>query len=293
MKFRFFTDAHLAPQRAPSRPHRFSEQGATLVKECVSTCPPDIEHIIFGGDAIQMDRPRGQAYHESLMREFGRAVRENTNLPAHFIAGNHDYDYFKSFEDIATLSGMPCENKIIDTPDGHRLVFLNEEFHKRGEGRLLPYSEATLTYLEEALERAPTPSVTIFTHTPPNDSDWEVTKILMRDGDPEYCFRPNSKAFRDILEHSGKNCLVVSGHSHYEGFEQQGRTAYLTVQSLVEEARLSPGTVYARWADIERKGADDLLIRLHGYKGHDIHYTFKDWGKGLSASQPALLLAAE
>lgn len=298
MKIRFFTDAHHAHERTASRPHRYSEMALALTRECAATTPPDFDALVFGGDAIQQNKRATRPYHEDLLREFGAAVRQNTAVPVYAIAGNHEFDYFNDLGAVSALTGIAMHPPYLDTPDGQRLIFLNDKFHCQCERVLLPFSEENLGFLEQALRSAPGKAVTLFTHTPLDDFDEHLGKIVTRDYDAEFSFRTNTAAMRDIIEQSGKNVLVLSGHTHYENFSRHGNAAYLTVQSLVEGVRgAAQETVFERWVDIERPNDTDIRIRLHGYKGYEINHRFaREQASPDPASAPAFpppLLAAE
>ena len=279
MKCRFFTDSHLASERVASRPHRYSEQAFDLIQECVVTCPSDYNLIVFGGDSIQRNQKKSEQYHIDLLKEFKRAISP-ARVPFQYVSGNHEHDSLGDFNKIAKHIGLPVQNSINDTPDGHRLIFVNEAFHQIGIDHILPFTQQTLDFVQKAVDEAPTRSVTLFTHTPINDFDHYIDIVNTRDGDAEYVFRPNAKAMREILENSGKNCLVVSGHAHYEHYEHHNNVVHLTVQSLVEG--VETGTeetqeiVHRRWADIQRSGETDIFIRLHGYGSKDIIWDYKN-----------------
>lgn len=291
MKFRYFTDAHMEDERVESRPYRYSELAEGLIDDLVETSPDEMSYLIFGGDAIQMNRPKGQEHHENLVKKFMTAVSK-TKAEFEMVAGNHDYDYFGSLEKLSDLFGIDINNKYIDTADGHRLIFINDpqKFHERGMGHIMPFSQETLDFVDGAVNSAPTKSVTLFSHTPLDHNDWYETKMLMHDGDPEYSFRPNSREVTDILEDSGKNCLVVSGHTHYETVSKDKNVVYMTVQSLVEGVRSDPDQVFARWADFEREGEDIIRVKTHGYDAREFEWQFND---NEVHNAPAPLLTAE
>lgn len=290
MKFRYFTDAHLEHERIDSRPFRYSEQSKDLIEQCVETSPDNLDYLIFGGDAMQMNRNKSREHHESLIAEFVAAVSK-TKAEFRMVVGNHDYDYFRNLDDLSNMFGVELKNNYIDTNDGHRLIFINDPkpFHERGMGHIMPYSQETIDFVNMAVNSAPTKSVTVFTHTPIDHDDWYETKMLLHDGDPEYSFRPNSDEIRQILEESGKNCLVVAGHTHYETVNKENNVVYMTVQSLVEGVRTNPDEIYARWADFEREGEDIIRVKTHGYKAQEFAWYFDDE----AALEHAPLLAAE
>lgn len=279
MKCRFFTDSHLASERVATRPLRYCEQAFDLIQDCVITCPSDYDLIVFGGDSIQRNPKKSEQYHIDLLKEFRRATLP-ARVPFQYVSGNHEHDSLGDFNKIALHLGLPVHNHVHDTPDGHRLIFVNEAFHKTGINNILPFSQKTLDFVQKAVDTAPTRSVTLFTHTPINDFDHYVNMVNNRDGDSEYVFRPNAKSMRDILENSGKNCLVVTGHSHYEICEHHNNVVYMTVQSLVEGVETAPDDdreiVHRRWADITRGGETDIFIRLHGYDSKDIIWDFQN-----------------
>lgn len=287
MKFRYFTDAHMEKERAPYRPYRYSEMALDLMQDCLDTCPEDASFVVFGGDAIQLTRKKGREHIEGLMREFGE-VAATSPKPFKFISGNHELDYFKELSEISDLLGLEVKNEVIDTDDGHRLIFIHNPFHAKGTGSILPFTQEVIDFVKDAVEGAPTKSVTLFSHTPLDHTDEYEMKVLLRDGDPEYCFRPNTKEIVDILEQSGKNCLVVSGHSHFEGVTRLNNVIYMTVQSLVEGVRTDPDQVYARWADFTRIGEDQIHVQTYGYKPTEYNWTYRDYGV-----DSAPLLAAE
>ena len=291
MKFRYFTDAHLDNDRTESRPFRCSELAEGLIGDLVDTSPDDLDFLVFGGDAIQMNRPKGQDHHEDMIKTFYAAVSK-TKAAFEMVAGNHDYDYFGSLEKLSELMGIGLESKFIDTPDGHRLIFINdtEPFHDRQLNHIKPFAQETLDFIEAAVNGAPTKSVTLFSHTPIDHTDWYETKMLMHDGDPEYSFRPNSDEVRDVLEGSGKNCLVVSGHTHYETISRDRNVVYMTVQSLVEAVRTDPAQVFERWADFEREGDDIIRVKTYGYDAREFEWQFDD---NAVHNPPVALLAAE
>lgn len=295
MSIRFFTDSHHAPERSPSRPYRHCEKSLPLVKKCLDTAPKSCEAVVFGGDAIQVTKDKPRAHYESLLQEFGAAARQSS-VPFYAIAGNHEYDYFRDMDKLSALSGVAYGNKIVDLQDGQRLILLNDKFHSKDEKILYPFSADTLDFVRDALENSPTNKITLVTHTPIDDFDLYFTKIVLRDFEPEYSFRSNAAALREILDKSGKSCLVLSGHTHYENFSSKGNVAYLTLQSLVEGVRrAAQETTFERWADITRNTESDLHIRLHGYKGYDIVHRFPPLApqNPLQDNQAAPLLAAE
>ncbi|MFP4312884.1 MAG: metallophosphoesterase family protein [Alphaproteobacteria bacterium] len=293
MKFRYFTDAHMEDERTSSRPYRYSEQAEHLIRDCIQSCDNDTSHIVFGGDAIQLNKRKGKDHLEKLMRKFG-SLAASAQQDFRAVAGNHDFDYFGTLAEVSKLWGIDVRNEYIDIFDGHRLIFINDSFHEKGLENLKPYSQDTIDFVERAVKNAPTKSVTLFSHTPLDHDDWYETKMLMHDGDPEFCFRPNTSEIRDILEQSGKNCLVLSGHSHFEGVSRDKNVIYMTVQSLVEAVRTDPSQIYARWVDITRNGETDIFINQHGYKARDYHFTFDKMSAPQNASAPqAPLLAAE
>lgn len=288
MKFRYFTDAHMEDERTPSRPFRYSERAADLIEECINSCDDDANYIVFGGDAIQMNRGKGKPHLESLVNKFGRFA-SSAAKPFKFITGNHELDYFGGLKAVSGLVGIDVKNEVVDTDDGHRLIFIHSPFHKKGYPSILPFTDEAIDFIEKAVNEAPTKSVTLFSHTPLDHTDWYEMKVLMHDGDPEYCFRPNAAVVRDILENSGKNCLVVSGHSHFEGVTRDKNVVYMTVQSLVEGVRTDPDQVFARWVDIERSGENDIHLKMHGYKARDYAWHFNASG----VHDQSCLLAAE
>lgn len=288
MKFRYFTDAHMERERAPYRPYRYSEMAADLMQDCLDTCPEDADYVVFGGDAIQLTRQKGAEHIEGLMQEFA-AVAATSPKPFKFITGNHELDYFQNLDDISDLLGLDVQNEVIDTDDGHRLIFIHNPFHSKGTGTILPFTQEVIDFVEKAVNEAPTKSVTLFSHTPLDHTDEYEAKVLMHDGDPEYCFRPNTQEIVGILENSGKNCLVVSGHSHFEGVTRQNNVVYMTVQSLVEAVRTDTSQVYARWADFTREGEDIIHVQTHGYAAQEYTWQFRDY----SEPESAPLLAAE
>lgn len=289
MQCRFFTDTHLASQRTPNRPLRFCEQAFDLIDECVTTCPPDYDLIIFGGDSIQRNPKKSEQYHIDLLKEFKRAISP-ARVPFQYVSGNHEHDCFGDFNTIARHVGLPVENTIKDTVDGHRLIFINDAFHQKGIPHILPFSQKTLDFVQKAVDEAPTRSITLFTHTPINDFDHYIDIVNNRDGDSEYIFRPNAKSMRDILENSGKNCLVVTGHSHYEICEHHNNIIFMGVQSLVEGVETPPQDnreiAHRRWADITRNGESDVLIRLHGYDSRDIILDFNNLPSSQNKAAP-------
>lgn len=288
MKFRYFTDAHMEKVRAPYRPYRYSEMASDLMQKCLDTCPEDANYVVFGGDAIQLSRKKGREYIEGLMRDFG-AVAATSPKPFKFITGNHELDYFHELSEISDLLGITVQNEVINTDDGHRLIFIHNPFHSKGTGTILPFTQENIDFVEKAVNEAPTKSVTLFSHAPLDHTDEYEAKVLMHDGDPEYCFRPNTQAMVDILENSGKNCLVVSGHSHFEGVTRQKNVVYMTVQSLVEAVRTDTSQVYARWADFTREGEDKIHVQTHGYKPQSFFWEFHE----SKSYESAPLLAAE
>jgi len=298
MKCRFFTDAHLASERAATRPFRYSEQAFDLIQECVVTCPSDYDLIVFGGDSIQQNSKKPEKYHIDLIQEFKRAIAPAT-VPFQYVSGNHEHDSLGGFNKVSHHVGLPVQNNVRDTPDGHRLIFVNEAFHQQGVGHILPFSQATLDFVQKAVDEAPTRSVTLFTHTPINDFPHYVDAVNAQDGDAEFVFRPNAKTMREILENSGKNCLVVTGHSHCENYEYHNNVVYLTVQSLVEGVKTEPDNnqeiVYRRWADIARHGEKDISILLYGYDGKNLVWDFDNLpvAQNNAANDPAPSLAAE
>ena len=295
MSIRFFTDSHHAPERTPTRPFRYCEQSLPLIKDCLDSVGKDCEAVVFGGDAIQVAKDKPRAHYETLMAEFGAAARQSP-VPFYAIAGNHEYDYFRDLDKLSALSGVAYGNKVIDLQDGQRLILVNEEFHCKEEVTLFPFSDHALDFVRHAVESAPGNMVTLVTHTPIDDFDSYFTKIVIRDFDPEYSFRSNAADLRAILEDSGKNCLVLSGHTHYENFSSKANVAYMTVQSLVEGVRTATQeTVFGRWVDITRDNDTDLHIKLHGYKGHDIVHRFPPITsqRPQQDNQAAPLLAAE
>ncbi|MAE51790.1 MAG: hypothetical protein CMH27_08260 [Micavibrio sp.] len=274
MSIRFFTDSHHAPSRPSPKSSRHCERSLPLIQQCLNTITIDCEAVIFGGDAIMATYNQPQIYHETLMQEFGAAACQS-RVPFHPVAGNHEYDYFRDLDRLSALTGLSYANKVIDLNDGQRLIFLNDQFHDHGLRILYPYTDESLDFVRTSMAEAPTNMITLITHTPIDDFGPHLAKTIRRKDDPAYSFRSNAGALRKLLENSGKNCLVLSGHTHHEHFFHHRNVAYLTLQSLIEGVRAAwPEKTHARWADITRKDENSLHIKLHGHNGRDIHHTY-------------------
>jgi hypothetical protein len=270
MKLRFVTDIHaIDPLAEPfnKRAGRMPHMGIPILcKDILSTLKRDgIDRIVNGGDVIQVQADQLPQVDIDMLARI-RDEFNKSGLPVHHILGNHDIERTGGIKGAAEILGIHPGHSFVDTPDGHRLIFLQEEFKDDPRGTVLyPWSDHAMAFLKDKLASAPTQSVTVFAHTPCDDFDWQEMSTAMRGLDFRNSFRENSWLLRKVMEESGKNILFVAGHTHI-GMEYSYRNVrYLTLRSPVEKISEDNPIPSRCFADIERIGDDQINVTMHGH----------------------------
>jgi predicted phosphodiesterase len=283
MKIRFVTDVHALTEAYHNRSGRIPEMGIPILRETMSTAKQDgVDKIISGGDCIQVQCNK-PAEADIEMLGIMRDVFNEAGLPVYHVLGNHDIERTGGIKGASEILKMDESDLVIsehghaytDTADGHRLIILQEEFKDDPRGTVLnPWSEHAMAFLEEKLATAPSKSVTVFSHTPCDDFDWQEMSTIMRAFDFRNAYRENSSDLRAIMEESGKNILFVSGHTHIDMQYSHKNVRYLTVGSPVEKISGDKPTPSQRFCDIERIGEDTIKVQIKGHAPHEFTWGF-------------------
>jgi len=269
MKFAHCTDVHYAEERASFRKNRISERGLELIGNMIDSLEPETDFLVNSGDLIQFEK----SFHPSLDKIWMGSVRDafhKSGLPVYYNIGNYDIERTGGIEAVGQLLNAPHTSHYFDhtDPDGkqHRVIFLNQEFQAvPGDQILHPWSDENLELVKEALATSPGQSVTIFSHSPCDDFDWQQANTALHGFNVSNNYRPNSAELRTIMEESGKSILFMAGHTHIETSDAHKNVCYMTVQGMTEATTNSSEQPFERWVAVQRSGDDKISVRQHGY----------------------------
>lgn len=310
MKFTHCTDIHYAAQRASFRKNRISERGLELAQTMLLTLDPQTDFLVNGGDLIQFEKGLDPAL-DTIWMSAVRDAFNKSGLPVHYNIGNYDGERIGGLEAVGQLLGTPHTSYYFDHMDRngtpHRVIMLNQEFQAVPNDQMLyPWSDENLQLVERALRKSPSQSVTIFSHSPCDDFDWQQANTALRGYNVSNNFRPNSAELRGIMERSQKNILFMAGHTHIEISDAHKNVCYMTVQGMTEATSNGSEKPYGRWVGIHRDGESRIHVQQHGYMAQSWSWESKNgifarkaftpsqkWQNDYSSDQPELLLSAE
>lgn len=240
MRAAFLTDLHLGPRATfEGKLRKLSDQAAPFLRELVGylsgpnlprehpRAPAPLDVLINLGDVLEDESP------EADFARYGEFVAELTRLPcpALHVAGNHDRIHLSDLQlrELWQVTGLEADalHYSRDIAGVHFSVLATRE--TKDIDVRIPAEQ--LEWLEADLEATDLCSV-VCVHHPLSDCVLDGNRWFSRA--PNICRVAERKAFRRVIEASGKVLLVVNGHAHWNHFDLIAGIPYVTLQSPIE-----------------------------------------------------------
>lgn len=241
MRFALITDVHFGPLAYfQGKLRKLSHEAGRLTRELVLRMNeverPDL--VVNLGDVVEDEsRELDLARYREFMQILGGLA-----APVLHVAGNHDQINL-SDDDLRELWGQQGPLHYSRDVAGVHFVVMNTLETKDVSVRI---PSEQLGWLEADLAAARAP-VVVLTHHPMSDQDLTGNRWFERA--PHICRVAERKAFRKVLERSGKVVAVFNGHAHWNHFDLLAGIPYFTLQSLIEnlndDAPGRPARAYA------------------------------------------------
>jgi 3',5'-cyclic AMP phosphodiesterase CpdA len=257
MRFALISDVHFGPAAShQGKLRKLTHESEALVGSFVRRMRDELrpELVINLGDVLEdesqeLDRARYRRFVDML-----RAI----GVPVLHVAGNHDTVHLSPSELVALWDNGASDVCYSQDHGGVHFSVLRtiEHWNERIE---LP--EAQLRWLERDLERAASPCIVLM-HHPASEMRLEGNRWFEKR--PSVCRVAERRAFREIIQSSGKVLGVFNGHVHWNHFDVIGGIPFITLQSLIENLDDdAPGRAAAAFAVCD---LDDrrLVITVHG-----------------------------
>ncbi|MGE0320805.1 MAG: metallophosphoesterase [Polyangiaceae bacterium] len=240
MRAAFLTDLHLGPRATfEGKLRKMSDQAAPFLRELVNylsgpSLPRERTHratpvdvLVNLGDVLEDESP------EADFARYGEFVAELTRLPcpALHVAGNHDRIHLSDLQlrELWQVTGLEADQLYYSCDVGgvHLSVLATQE--TKDIDVRLPAEQ--LEWLEQDLKRTELATV-VCVHHPLSDCVLEGNRWFSQA--PNICRIAERKAFRKVIEASGKVLLAVNGHAHWNHFDLIAGIPYITLQSPIE-----------------------------------------------------------
>jgi 3',5'-cyclic AMP phosphodiesterase CpdA len=214
---------------------------------------PDL--VVNLGDVVEDESPSADreryAQCMSLLAESGAECVH--------VAGNHDRVHLEAV-DLRRAWGLDASGPLYRSFDrgGYHLVVLYSHETKDVDVQIFPEQ---LTWLQADLAATSLPTMVLMHHSA---ADQDLRGNRWFEKAANICLVRERRQLRAIVRDSGRVCLVLNGHLHWNHFDLIDGIPYVTVQSLIENIEEdAPGVPAAAWA-IVRLDAGWIRIEIEG-----------------------------